>query len=1249
MIRVFESFDHLGMNDDGTDSNRTSYLWNLGWRFGTQKYFDPYYAPYYVMGECNPVILNEVGRFGSRALRIDGGGIIFHQPVNRACNTLVVGVCVAPGYAGAWDNTNYSQRPTFDFRFCRHGIVQSGYEHQNFHVRVNLWQDGYQSGGYASVQCWTAEDGTGYPGISTPEYIPCPYFMTEFTYIEVYLDVTDFMNGRVKVAINNRTYIDKSGIATAAYNVFGSNPFDPRAKIDNVNIKTGYYGASAYLYDTIYVCDDYGGYQNDFLGDVFSKSFYPVGDGNKSEFMAIANSTVIDDPGNHHEYVDNDPIYPGDETTYLEADQDMTEEMLIFPYDPIPPTDTLISVNSRTLVRNVAAPGAPHYNTIVPLYQIQGNPVLATDSLAKRELSWNYYFLDVYYNLVPGFAIPWAEYLLDQSQFGFRLRASEVDLQSLEEILWDDWNTTRYDWDETIVEDLGMLDDTTESTWDVTIEDSFDTSEEPDYGEFFLEESIDFYAVLGGSVGGLKSICTGGTATACCMNGSSGYEPWRAFDGSLANYGWHSGYHAPVIPAAFWLQYELGGGETAMPSGYWMYVNTSYYWPSKWKFQAAKAGEGWADLDEQSVSYATMANGWNWFPIPSWNPNETYVKYRIYITEARYYNYVPPSNANYYVTINELKIMAPWEESLASADVFNISVSETLGFSESFVYSVYTELIEDEFTAEDEPWDGYEYIEETLDLLESDLFDGHLDVEEFLDLAEEVEGKGLLEELLTLNFEGDDGAFAIPGDVVEGVSWEGGSETGVTVDYNGSGVGGSRITYETQFADGDLILVEYDFLLNSGTRPYYQGTFYDPVDNVSDGSHSFYCTSYGGYEWLYFYNVYNAANYTVSNWSVRKCTLAIEEEAQGLLPDQIENVEIDTAQHFSGSSSLLIKSPYGGIGYRTPNVGTEGFIFKWRFRYSDELVENDGISGGIGSYSGNEYVFVELYADRLCVGAYDYQENEVINYEEAHAYEPGEWYEVIISVTGRTISVTIGEAEIASEDATIDNPIRQVNYMGAYMNTWDGEGDVWVDAMTLEAPPIASGPCLTLNFEGSDEATVWTEEAQGLEPDYVQYCEIDTAQYHSGSSSLLMGQGGQLEYIVPGIDSRDFVWAFSFRYSDDMVGGDQLRYTVFDDNGGGYIAITLTLTTIFLEAFDYQGTQYMSYVEVHAYGPDAWHDVEVTVSGKNVSIKINSSTIVTEEAAVDNPMMNADLVTFQVWLGESGADAWLDDVSITKP
>jgi hypothetical protein len=57
---------------------------------------------------------------------------------------------------------------------------------------------------------------------------------------------------------------------------------------------------------------------------------------------------------------------------------------------------------------------------------------------------------------------------------------------------------------------------------------------------------------------------------------------------------------------------------------------------------------------------------------------------------------------------------------------------------------------------------------------------------------------------------------------------------------------------------------------------------------------------------------------------------------------------------------------------------------------------------------------------------------------------------------------------------------------------------------------------LILNFEGLDEAVVWDEEAQGLSLAFNTGCELDTAQYFSGVSSLLFPTGEvEVGYNLP--------------------------------------------------------------------------------------------------------------------------------------
>jgi hypothetical protein len=118
----------------------------------------------------------------------------------------------------------------------------------------------------------------------------------------------------------------------------------------------------------------------------------------------------------------DDPVFdPAIEPDYIQSAQDLSQETMQFATDS-PMGSTIVAVNHRTAARNVASPGTPPANTLIPLYKSSGNELIVTNSLAKKLSGWTYGFLDVYYDLVPGLAVDWNALMLDESQFGFMLR-----------------------------------------------------------------------------------------------------------------------------------------------------------------------------------------------------------------------------------------------------------------------------------------------------------------------------------------------------------------------------------------------------------------------------------------------------------------------------------------------------------------------------------------------------------------------------------------------------------------------------------------------------------------------------------------------------------------------------------------------------------------------------------------------------------------------------------------------------------
>jgi hypothetical protein len=392
MLKYCESFDHLAVTPAGNVAWGASCpLSLLGWTA-----IDSW-------GYATAKIEAELGRWGTNRLFLGySSGGPQTLALSRSCNRIVVGFAFS----------RYSSYPYF-------GVTFAYGTYQNFCVIVSL---------SASGLTFKFRTGTGgYPAIANSAYVSVPFIQSDnYTFIEILVDVTDYVNGRVKCAVNGKVVHDVTGIKTAAGDGFGNNPYDPRAKINTIMFSQGEgYNPTqlAWMYiDSIYICDDEGGYHNDFLGDIFVKALYPTNDGDQVAWEPYLNGLPAPEGTEHVSLIDDPMFNPAIEADYIQSSQDLSQETMRFADANIPVDSTLIAVNHRIAARSVASPGTPPPNTLIPLYKSSGNDIIVTNSLAKKFTGWTYTFLDVYYNLVPGLAVDWTNLLLEGSQFGFMLR-----------------------------------------------------------------------------------------------------------------------------------------------------------------------------------------------------------------------------------------------------------------------------------------------------------------------------------------------------------------------------------------------------------------------------------------------------------------------------------------------------------------------------------------------------------------------------------------------------------------------------------------------------------------------------------------------------------------------------------------------------------------------------------------------------------------------------------------------------------
>ena len=588
MLRFVETFDHLQCAgiDDIVLYQALGYSGLSGGAMGKSYPYGTYPRFRVVPG---------MGQRATPALELaDLGGFTLPY-VQRDCNRLVFGIAIGPPlpFVGDGEYVGWNDQPGFTVKFRYGADVNFGITCK-FNTIASLL-----------VTMWTGIDGSGYPAITVTEYIPVPNAFVDYTFIELSVDVTDYSNGSAKVAVNGGTYIEKTGIITAAYLNFGDNPADPRSKLNNVAVTMLHIDHStSYCIDSMYLCDDAAGYQDDFLGPVLAKSLFPVADGAKHNWTPYENSTVVPN-GENAACVDDAPLALGNEVTYVEADQDLVDDLLIYDSDDFPDECTVLAVNHRSAFRNVASPGTPPPNAIVPIYQALGNPVVVTNSLAKKADGWAYAFLDAYYGLVPAFAIPWTKVLLGQSEFGYLLRSPEWMGVSLDEISWDDWSNSWGVFDLTLMEDMGMADELNDNTtgtdvWvaDVIIEDGFDVTEEPDDGNFLLDDTFDIVDSVDVLVKRLVDICIDGVASSV-PDGVGGNDADHAFDGDPNT--WWVTPESPTYPV--YLEYHLAQMVSAIPADYTFtcYTGNPAYWPTHWKFEAALGDGDWVTLDERDL------------------------------------------------------------------------------------------------------------------------------------------------------------------------------------------------------------------------------------------------------------------------------------------------------------------------------------------------------------------------------------------------------------------------------------------------------------------------------------------------------------------------------------------------------------------------------------------------------------------------------------------------------------------------
>lgn len=308
---------------------------------------------------------------------------------------------------------------------------------------ISMWGDGnvlfmisvyYRKNGTIDIH-YDNMDAT-LTAIAPDEGIPINKFRKNF--LEFYSDSTgaESNNGTVKVALNGVTIVTKENVVNSKYTEWAGNPSDPGSYYNNVAVKfrfhtldyyQAYYSSVNWLIDHFYICNEDGGYHDDFLGPVHITTMYPDPEqtGDVNNWVGYKNQVKADPLVDPNASLVNSPALDFTEAAqdYIEADAELLQELYYMKNDIAPGPIGLnnpIAVNFTTFIKHIFSYDSEDFDKgLVALTKPSGN-IISRETSGKISVDQHTYKpLDLYYGVVPNLAVAWTWEMLDGMQFGF--------------------------------------------------------------------------------------------------------------------------------------------------------------------------------------------------------------------------------------------------------------------------------------------------------------------------------------------------------------------------------------------------------------------------------------------------------------------------------------------------------------------------------------------------------------------------------------------------------------------------------------------------------------------------------------------------------------------------------------------------------------------------------------------------------------------------------------------------------------
>ncbi|MBT6150383.1 MAG: hypothetical protein HOH75_00135, partial [Chloroflexi bacterium] len=242
--------------------------------------------------------------------------------------------------------------------------------------------------------------------------------------------------GTVKVAINGVTVATKENVINSNYDIWSGNPSNPGSYYNSIGLKfsthvldfwQAYYYHVNWIIDHLYVCNEDGGYHDDFLGPVHISTMYPdpAQTGDVNNWIGYKNQVKADPLIDPNASLVNTPAldFTEEAQDYIEADVELLQELYYMKNNIAPGPISLsnpIAVNFTTFIKHIFSYDSEDFDKgLVALTKPSGN-IISRETGSKISVDQHTYKpLDLYYGVVPNLAVDWTWEMLDGTQFGF--------------------------------------------------------------------------------------------------------------------------------------------------------------------------------------------------------------------------------------------------------------------------------------------------------------------------------------------------------------------------------------------------------------------------------------------------------------------------------------------------------------------------------------------------------------------------------------------------------------------------------------------------------------------------------------------------------------------------------------------------------------------------------------------------------------------------------------------------------------